>query len=152
MTNNPVGRPLKFSDINKLKKMITDYFFDCNTNKRPYTISGLAKALGTNRQTLCNIENLGTYPAEFIDTIKDAKMECEVWLEENMLAGKANVVASIFSLKNNYGWKDLQQKEHILPEETARLIEERRRRAIERGQEYRTKALPEVTEVEVIDE
>lgn len=107
-----VGRPLKYDSITVLKQMITRYFKSCEERKKPPTITGLAHALGTNRQTLCNIENLDRYPAEFVDTIKEAKQMCEIWIEEAMLTGNANVTAAIFTLKNNFGWEDKQSREH----------------------------------------
>ncbi len=70
--------------------------------KRFPTITGLAVALGTSRQTLLNYEG----DEKFFDTIKKAKNFIESFTEEQMLSGKINPAAAIFNLKNNWGWKD----------------------------------------------
>jgi len=96
------GRPVKFASVEELQEKIDVYFADCKENRRPYTITGLALALDTNRQTLVNYEEKD----EFFDTIKRAKSQCENYLEEGMLTNKLNSTASIFNAKNNYGWQD----------------------------------------------
>jgi hypothetical protein len=134
------GRPLKFKSVKELQEKIEAYFAECDphpeqyqvyehrkdedgksmkeedmllvthwrtTPQKPYTITGLAVALDTSRQTLLNYEERD----EFFDTIKRAKDKCESWVEENMLAGKSNPTGSIFSLKNNYGWKDRSEQD-----------------------------------------
>lgn len=101
-----IGRPLKFNSVEELKGKIESYFLSLKNDKgeytRPPTITGLAVALDTNRETLCNYEE----KEEYFDTIKDAKSRCEAWVEENALMGKANATFSIFNLKNNYNWRD----------------------------------------------
>lgn len=70
---------------------------------KPFTISGLAVALNTSRQTLINYQNKDKY----FDTIKKAKDICEAFAEENLYKGGGQVAGIIFSLKNGYeGWKD----------------------------------------------
>lgn len=110
MSDKPrsVGQPLKFSDVDDLQKRIDDYFFNCDTNSKPYTITGLALALDTNRQTLINYEDKD----EYFDTIKKAKSKCEQYVEEYLFNGK-NVAGAIFNLKNNYNdWRDKTEVEH----------------------------------------
>ena len=63
-----VGRPLKYESVEELQKLIDDYF--TNTPFDEWTITGLALALGTYRQTLINYEG----KPEFMDTIKRAKL------------------------------------------------------------------------------
>lgn len=70
------------------------------TDQIPYTITGLALALDTSRETLINYENR----EEYFDTIKKAKLRCEHF-NERMLFGN-NPTGTIFNLKNNYNWKD----------------------------------------------
>lgn len=94
-------RPLKFKNNIEFTDQIEKYFENCNKNNKPYTISGLAVALDTNRQTLLNYEKKG----EFFDTIKKAKAKIEAWTEEQLFSGKA-VAGVIFNLKNNYRWVD----------------------------------------------
>lgn len=128
----PGGRPLKFKSAKELQKKIDDYFESCydehwimdgegkwipimdrhgNIQKiqvKPFTISGLAVHLETNRQTLVNYEN----NAEFFDTIKKAKARIENYTEEQLYNTTAkNMVGIIFNLKNNYGWQDKQEVE-----------------------------------------
>lgn len=69
---------------------------------RPYSITGLAVALNTSRQTLLNYEER----PEFFDTIKKAKDICEKYLEEGLLCGEIPAAPGIFNAKNNYGWVD----------------------------------------------
>jgi hypothetical protein len=105
------GRPPKWKDEKELKDAIDAYFMSIKDEKgeyiKPPTITGLAIALGTNRETLCNYEE----KEQFFDTIKEAKSRCEEWVEQNALIGKANATFSIFNLKNNYGWKDKTESE-----------------------------------------
>lgn len=99
------GRPLKFKTVEELDQKIDEYFSNCDQTERPYTITGLALALDTSRETLLNYEARD----EYFDTIKRAKLRCQNWVEDNMLINKANSTAAIFNLKNNYGWKDRQE-------------------------------------------
>ncbi len=104
---HPGGRPLKFQTVEDLDCKIEAYFAECDTMEEPYTITGLAVALDTSRQTLCEYEER----AEFIDTIKRAKDKCEKQIEVMALKGKYNPAFSIFNLKNNYGWRDKNESE-----------------------------------------
>lgn len=64
------------------------------------TISGIAYLLGMTTQAFRDYEKKD----EFLCTVKEAKQRVEMSLEQR-LAGTA-VTGSIFSLKNNFGWKD----------------------------------------------
>lgn len=75
------------------------------TKQIPYTITGLAVALGTTRETLLDYEERD----EYSDTIKEAKQRCQNFAELSLFGG--NATGSIFSLKNNYEWKDRQELE-----------------------------------------
>lgn len=99
-----MGRPLKYKDVKALQKDIDKYFADCDEQKRPYTVSGLAYALGTYRQTLINYEE----KEEYVDTIKKAKARIELYNEEKLYDKSVSTTGVIFNLKNNYGWKDQQ--------------------------------------------
>lgn len=88
------------------------------TEQKPYVITGLALALGTTRDTLLDYES-GLYDdlfdpdtpegnelrLRFSDTIKMAKLKCQMYAEQHLYTGK-NPTGAIFNLKNNYGWKD----------------------------------------------
>jgi hypothetical protein len=108
MSHNNIGRPLKFKTPEELAKKIDEYFVMCDAQEKPYTITGLALALDTSRQTLVNYEDKDM----FFDTIKRAKDRCENFIEEGMLTNKLNTTACIFNAKNNYGWKDKTEQEH----------------------------------------
>lgn len=76
------------------------------TKQIPYTITGLALALDTSRETLLDYEAKD----EFSDTIKNAKDKCEHYVERTLFA-TGNVTGPIFNLKNNYNWKDKTEAE-----------------------------------------
>jgi hypothetical protein len=101
----PAGRPLKYGNIKKLQADIDAFFKECDDKEEPYTITGLALALGTYRQTLINYEG----KPEFMDTIKMAKQRCENFAERR-LYGQGQQAGPIFALKN-YGWEDKQGHE-----------------------------------------
>ena len=102
-----VGRPLKYTSVEDMQKDIDKYFAECDEKQKPYTVSGLAYALGTNRQTLINYED----KSEFFDTIKGAKARIELFNEEMLYNKDVSTTGVIFNLKNNYGWKDKQEIE-----------------------------------------
>jgi len=120
---NKGGRPLKFSSVEELSKKIEDYFISCDetvikriVNKqgdliqeitKPYSITGLAYYLKTDRHTLINYGER----EEFFHTIKDAKQRIEADYEERGLSGVNSAVMSIFTLKNNFVWKDKTETE-----------------------------------------
>ncbi len=101
MTANKVGRPLKFQSLTDLEEAINKFFTDCDVNKEPYTITGLALALDTTRQSLCDYEKR----EEFTDTLKKAKARVENYAEKRLFEGQPT--GAIFALKN-YGWSDKQ--------------------------------------------
>jgi hypothetical protein len=105
------GRPPKWKNVEEVQKLIDAYFLSITDDKGEYTepptITGLAIALGTTRNTLVDYEEKD----EFLRTIKEAKSRCEKWVEQNALMGKANATFSIFNLKNNYGWRDKTESE-----------------------------------------
>lgn len=117
----PGGRPPKYTAKEELAKKINEYFEWCDSQKKiittekggvsiiykPYTITGLCVYLGITRETLCQYEK----KPEFSDTIKNAKLKIENWVEEKSLTGDLNPTVSIFNLKNNFGWKDKQEIE-----------------------------------------
>lgn len=137
-TKHPGGRPLKFKTVKELEEKIDAYFKSCWEQKidmwgnpvfvkdkdgkktdepvmkhsRPYTITGLAVALDTTRETLIDYES-GKYDdpeadkdlcSQFSDTIKRAKAMCHQYAEESLF--NKNAAGPIFNLKNNYGWKE----------------------------------------------
>lgn len=109
----PGGRPLKYNDPQELQHKIDAYFEYCDNYvviddegnekpaPKPYTVSGLARWLDIDTETL----RLYQVREEFLGTVKAAKQRIEEQLEEGLLT-KKQVTGHIFNLKNNYGWKD----------------------------------------------
>ena len=83
---NKVGRPLKFKTPEELQRKIDKYFENCRTEKRPFTITGLALALDTCRKAILEYEER----EEFSNAIKKAKLMCENYAEEYQI-GRAHV-------------------------------------------------------------
>jgi len=106
----PAVRPPKWTSVEQLQGLIDEYFESVKEPKpvgdtfyfEPITITGLALALDTSRETLCDYQEKD----EFSDTIKRAKLRCENFAEKQLYLGKA-AAGPIFSLKN-FGWKDSQ--------------------------------------------
>lgn len=103
------GRPRKFKNVDDLQALIDAYFADCDENKIPYTITGLALSMGTWRIVLLDYE-AGKYDEpgqKFSNTIKLAKAKVENYAEQKLFGGCA-AAGPIFALKN-FGWKDTTQ-------------------------------------------
>lgn len=102
-----VGRPLKFETPEILQEKINAYFKDCDENNIPYSITGLAMALDTDRITLVNYEE----KPEFIDTVKRAKTKIENAYEMRLIEkGRSG---DIFALKN-FDWTDRQEVDNTV--------------------------------------
>lgn len=139
---NKGGRPLKFKSVEELQIAINAYFDRCNphieqrvidgginqqgetiwikravmTEQEPYTVSGLARALGISRQGLLDYGDRD----EFLDTVADAKERCHEFAEKQ-LYGRAGTGAA-FSLKNNWGWRDRQEIDHTTKDQPIPLL------------------------------
>ena len=121
------GRPPKYKTAEDMQKAIDKYFEDCDgayviddegnlmtdklghpvkTKPRPYTITGLALALGfTTRQSLLNYEG----DPVFLDTIRKAKARVEQYAEERLF-DRDGANGAKFNLSNNFkGWSEKQQ-------------------------------------------
>lgn len=113
------GRTRLFTNADEFQAKINAYFNACDDEQRPYTMAGLARALGCSTATLRNYGGgeAGTLTnasfvvdRQFIDAVKEARQRVEQWTEER-LYGKGHPAGPIFSLKNNFGWKDTQTVE-----------------------------------------
>ena len=125
-SKHPGGRPPFFESAEQMQVLIDAYFKECDgkplvdkdgtpirnkygkiikDDRRPYTITGLALALGfTSRQALLNYEG----KEEFVDTIRRAKARVERYAEER-LYDKDGSNGAKFSLANNFkGWSEKQ--------------------------------------------
>lgn len=95
----------------------------------PYTITGLALALDTSRETLLDYENKD----KFSDTIKRAKLKIHNFTELKLF--ETNATGPIFNLKNNYGWKDKSEVDtnitgvELSAEQAEQLIRARAKRS-----------------------
>ena len=99
---NKGGRPLKFESVEHLQSLIDEYFEECDLTGEPYTITGLADALDTDRVTLIRYQERD----EFCNTIKKAKRKVERQFEKRSLKGEYNPTIAIFLMKNNFGYQD----------------------------------------------
>ena len=72
----------------------------------PYTVEGLADALGFEcMESLLNYEKTKGYE-DFFSTIKKAKLKIQQNKLERGLLGSSVASVTIFDLKNNHGYKD----------------------------------------------
>jgi hypothetical protein len=99
----PGGRPLKFKTKEDLEMKAKKYFKETPFNE--WTITGLALALDTSRETLMDYEKRG----EYTDTIKKIKGMIENSYEMDLR--KKGRSGDIFALKN-FGWKDKTETQH----------------------------------------
>lgn len=117
------GRPLKFKTLEEIQKKINDYFDYCDARAKkvwddkvqkeymisdpaPYTMHGLARSMGIDRDTLINY----SHKKKFFGAIKEARERVAEDVETRMMDGKAQA-GSIFNLKNNFGWKDKTEQD-----------------------------------------
>ena len=122
--NNVQGRPSKFKTELDLIVAMQDYFDYCDNrttsmyvkelgdnvsiaNPAPYTMSGLARHMGVDRDTLLRYSKKD----EFYGTVRAAKSKIEEDVETRLLEGKSSSGA-IFALKNNHGWIDKTQQDN----------------------------------------
>lgn len=109
-----VGRPARFSSAEDMQVQIDAYFTACDEGKpkRPYTVPGLALALGfSSRSSLFDYATRNSGREEFAVTIKKAKLRIETQRVEALVSCKGNAGGMIFDLKNNFGWRDQQNVE-----------------------------------------
>jgi DNA-binding XRE family transcriptional regulator len=119
-----VPRLRKYWDLEEFENKIDEYFINCDkavrdiydkkgsyvkTIYKPYTVTGLCVHLDICRQTLSEMEKEDKYS----DTIKRAKVKIEAWQVEHSMNRDIDNTTTIFSLKNNFGWKDKQEIESI---------------------------------------
>lgn len=119
---NRVGQPLKIKTLKELQEKIEDYFAYCDNRIKqihtkegteiainhpaPYTMSGLARSLGIDRDTLLNYSKR----EEYFGTIKEARAKVAEDVETRLME-TSNQAGAIFNLKNNFGWKDKTEQD-----------------------------------------
>jgi len=94
---------MKWKTVWEIQPTIDEYF--STTPKDEWTITGLALALDTSRETLCDYQWID----EFSDTIKKAKLKVEHSYEIDLK--KSGRTGTIFALKN-FDWKDKTEVEN----------------------------------------
>lgn len=99
-----IGRSLKFKSTRELQKRIDAYFAECEKTGEPLTVTGLALALDTSRETLLNYQKRDGYG----DIVRRAKMRIENAYEKRLIA-RGNG-GDVFALKN-FGWRDKAERE-----------------------------------------
>lgn len=113
----PAGRPPIYTNPEAMQKDIDEYFDNCDNriqqvyskksdgvieviNPEPYTMAGLAYALGMDRKSLLNYSN----KEEFFPTVKKARNKVQLDVERRLM--ETNATGAIFNLKNNFGYVD----------------------------------------------
>lgn len=109
------GRPRKFESPEDIDSKAASYFKEMDQLERPYTVSGLAEALGTFRIVLSDYEK-GTYDTEtekYSYAIKRAKQKIERYAEEAVYTKTAGAVFTLVNLTRNSAepWKNAQHNE-----------------------------------------
>lgn len=99
-----IGRPPLWKTPEELQIKIDECKAWCKENEKPFTLSRLAVFVDCDRATLVNYSEKDA----FFATIKKARAEAEADTEDALMSGRAPVGA-IFSLKNNFGWKDQRE-------------------------------------------
>lgn len=115
------GRPPKFQDPKELEEAIGKYFMDCDKNKEPYTVTGLALVLGITPRKLREYKDCtedinilkqldSSVKKELSDIVKRAYLFCENYAERKLIDSGCNKSPAgyIFALKN-FGWQDKQE-------------------------------------------
>ena len=104
MKNKP-GRPKVWESVEAMQTAIDAYFAESDANELPYTVAGLAGALGMGTHSLMNYQKAEGYE-QFFTTIKDAKQKIESNMISRALANKVNPTVAIFLAKANFYYSD----------------------------------------------
>lgn len=112
--SNSVGRPRKYTDPQVMQDIIDGYFAECDAKDEPYTVSGICLALDLDRATLIDYQKLD----KFRNTVNKSKLRVEQNMEKRALKNESNVTMSIFSLKNNFNWKDKSEVDSTVKQES----------------------------------
>lgn len=105
-----IGRPRKLQDIADFEAEIEAYFAGRDAAGKPYTMHGLARHLDCSRNTLLRYEEYND-AAPFCRAIKRARERVAEWTEDRLHTKGYHPAGAIFSLKNNFGWQDVQHVE-----------------------------------------
>ena len=103
------GQPPLYETPEELIEDIADFVIHCEDNGKPLTILGFIKfSRFKDRRSLCDYEQI----PEFSHTIKRFKLMVEADLNERLMSEDNDKIPGIiFSLKNNFGWKEKLSKD-----------------------------------------
>ena len=93
------------NDASGIAKACEKYFEICEEDGMKPSISGLASALGTERETLMKWLR-GEISIQTADVIMEYFSMIEIFDETALKDNKTNAVAGVFNMKNNYNYKD----------------------------------------------
>ena len=101
VTPMPAGRPRIISSPDEMEQLVDAYFADCDASNRPYSVEGIALALGLSGREALDVYQDRT---EFFDIVKRAKGRVrDNYVREGIAA--RNPAMHIFLLKN-MGYSD----------------------------------------------
>lgn len=106
------GAPRMFQDIGSFQAIIDAYFAERQAKDEPFTMHGLARALDCDRSTLMRYEDVYADAEPFGNAIKRARERVAEWTETRLHTKGFHPAGPIFSLKNNFGWSDVQVVQH----------------------------------------
>lgn len=102
-----IGRPPLYNNCLDLAAACEMYFEQQDEKEKPYTVPGLAVAIGfASRQSILEYR----HKDQFADTLKAALARIEAQRNEQLLTSP-HAAGKIFDLKNNFGWKDKTEVE-----------------------------------------
>ncbi|MFV1850127.1 MAG: terminase small subunit [Thalassospira sp.] len=103
---NPLGKPRDYDSADVMRPVVEAYFQRQIDEKRPFTMAGLQLALGfASRDTMMHYAN-GNRGEEIQELMAFAKLAVEEQLSEKLVRDEGQKVGIVFTLKNNFGWKD----------------------------------------------
>lgn len=100
------GRPRLFKTPQEMAAKAEAYFKECDEGKKPYTVAGLAYALGFSART--SFSDYGTDHASFSDTVKRLRLRIEAQKCEWLNTKEKFTPGLIFDLKNNFDYRESQ--------------------------------------------
>lgn len=115
------------ADPQGVQRACEEYFELCEKDGIKPAISGLASALGTNRETLMKWLR-GEISIQTADVIMEYFSMIEIFDETALKDNKTNAVAGLFNMKNNYNYKE-EVEHHVIEDKkpTNKEIEDKYR-------------------------
>tara|TARA_R110000803_G_scaffold91054_1_gene158439 strand:- start:5 stop:376 length:372 start_codon:yes stop_codon:yes gene_type:complete len=106
---NPTNKVRKFESGAELSMLAEVYFLKQLENEKPFTLPGLARALGFSRRDTLRDYRTDEKYEKFHEAMSAACMRVEEWTAEKLYDKGVNVSGPIFALKNQ-GWADEKDK------------------------------------------